>query len=225
MELIDQLKGIIASLLIINAAFLFLTTDIDPVDSPQWDLYLKLSDFKQSYLHLLAEEDYCKKVRKYREKNPVELQENGLPVPESRVMYTTFGSLYYTRAVFQETQNLVLKEYIEQSSIETLPEVYIPKNITMFYTMKMLDFHRHLKLGKTFLCQGQRYNHIPGNVFLDSKKQNQIDFRLYAKLYKDRTHCFDPWKIIPFSYILSDQSECTLFIKSLEDHLQNPKIK
>lgn len=86
----------------------------------------------------------------------------------------------------------------------------------MFFVKNPIWHDTH-KIGSDFLCQGQLYNHIPGNTNLNFKDTIANSFRKLKDHYKDRSHCFDPWKAHPYTLDLSDKSQCLEFLNHLQD--------
>ena len=79
-------------------------------------------------------------------------------------------------------------------------------SITMFFHKS--DWHTSQMIGKSFLCEGQRYNHIPGNKHLVYKDLISNHIKSYAKHYNYNKTCFDYDKFMPESYDLTNIYEC-----------------
>lgn len=54
----------------------------------------------------------------------------------------------------------------------------MPRGINMFFHLSAVWHIRH-KIGMHFLCEGQMYNHIPGNLYLSYKDYAALRLREY----------------------------------------------
>lgn len=73
---------------------------------------------------------------------------------------------------------------------------------------KTPNWHYYREIGKHFLCDSQRYTHIPGNEHIVHKDEAAKNVREYGEHYTTRPDCFDPWKWMPKTYDLNKKSEC-----------------
>lgn len=79
-----------------------------------------------------------------------------------------------------------------------------------------------MEIGKNFACEGQRYNHIPGNEYLDNKDTSVLDLLNYSENHRD---CFDVWNFTPYTLILEDKKQCETFVESLRLQKDSKDIK
>lgn len=192
--------------------------------SIQWELYLRSSSFPKSYQEITSDSMYCEKVSEYRKSHPIRVDERGLPIQQDRILFLDFPRRYYTYKVLSESYTLALPGYYYTESSTNRSLTAFPLNITLFYTM-MPAFHNKFKINHSFLCKGQKYNHIPGNVFLDYKDQNALDFRTYSDYYSNQKHCFQLNQSVPHTLVLSSKTELDLFMVSLQENIDNSEIR
>jgi len=191
-------------------------------ESPQWNSYISYGKFVPEYQKIKADPEYCKRVEDYRKLHPPKLDKRGLPVKQDRVMYSNFPYYYFIKKVMDETNTLVLVPYQDSSNLKVTPTFLAPE-ILMFYHMNP-KYHNRLQIDRDFVCPGQRYNHIPGNVYLDAKDQNALDMRQYSKHYLGREKCFDPWEVMPYTLVLDVPEQCQEFISYLESSVNSTEI-
>ena len=77
-------------------------------------------------------------------------------------------------------------------------------------------------IGTSFLCKGQRYNHIPGNIHMVYKDLFANHAKEYYKFYQFRNDCFDFYHFLPKTYDLNIENDCKEIINILKpsDYLQ-----
>jgi len=63
-----------------------------------------------------------------------------------------------------------------------------------------------LKIGTSFDCLTQAYNHIPGHDTLNQKNKVSQALVSYRQFYKDRPQCFSEKKFFPQTWILHNKA-------------------
>ena len=87
------------------------------------------------------------------------------------------------------------------------------------------SWHLNFKIGTHFLCEGQRYNHIPGNGWLNFKDVSANSLRKYNEYYFDRPQCFDAWRVMPYTLDLTQTAQCFEFLDALYDAVRSRNIQ
>lgn len=100
----------------------------------------------------------------------------------------------------------------------------ISPNVLIFHH-KTPQWHLRHKIGSHFLCDGQRYNHIPGHEHFVNKDEMGRLNRDYGLHYTDRKHCFDSWEFMPETLDLSDPEECVEFFERMNKDSDPGTIK
>lgn len=174
--------------------------------------------------HRLDDDDfYCQKVEEYQKTHPIKLNSLGIPEKADRVVYSDYYINNLVRDVIKSTGREVLPEYI-LGSLRDLPLTSLPVETNMFFH-KSMEFHLYHKIGTHFLCPGQRYNHIPGHEHMVNKDEAAWNTRNYGDYYKDRLHCFDPWKFLPYTLDLSNKEQCLEIIIELKNDNDPDTVK
>jgi len=181
--------------------------------SEPWKEYLRNSQFHIKYQRIEDNDNYCSEVAEYQEKNPVQLDENNLPLSSYRVFCSDYLNANLVKDVMRETGQIVLKKHTIETSPET-PLEQLPPNINMFFH-KSPSWHRKHKIDVHFLCEGQRYNHIEGHQQMVYKDGAARACRDYGKYYSGRKDCFNPWAFMPETFDLSDREDCLKITKYL----------
>jgi len=88
-------------------------------------------------------------------------------------------------------------------------EYDIEKNINVYYINGPLDLYQYI--GKTFGCQTQMYNHIPGQENLIRKDLVAKSITTYAEKYQDRPECFSYDRFFPQTWHLTNKTQCLEF--------------
>lgn len=60
------------------------------LESEAWKLYIKSLNLETNFHKILADDDYCDRVKEYRKKNPIRLDSKGLPLPDYKVIYSNY---------------------------------------------------------------------------------------------------------------------------------------
>jgi hypothetical protein len=101
----------------------------------------------------------------------------------------------------------------------------LPEELDIFFT-KIPTWHLKRTIGVHFLCEGQRYGHIPGNEHIVHKDEAAINAVEYSKYYADgREHCFDPWVFMPKTYVLNDKEQCLEIYGILQSEAKSDEIR
>lgn len=218
-----NLKGIVISLFALNFLVTYYFTDWikDPFldrkrgdykNSDQWEAYLE-SIKKGPHIHkVLNDDNYCDSVKKYRDKFPVILDNKGLPITSDRILYSNFPNWYFVKKILGNFTTLILNNHTDSNS-HNVYRTRLPLNITFFYHMTT-NYHEGKQIDTQFLCKGQRYNHIPGNFYLDGKDYNALDYRTYKSYYRNRQSCWDDF--LPKTLVLSEYEDCEEFMNDLK---------
>lgn len=171
---------------------------------------------------LSNDSEYCERVKAYRKKHPVALNSDEFPI--DRVIYSTFPNSYFIKQILYEKNNLVLVDISENGNPFKMAPKNLPEDILIFYTMTPF-YHMRIEIGKGFACEGQRYNHFPGNFYMDSKIENALDFREYSKHYIGREQCFDLGEVYPYTLVLKHSDECAEFMEDLRTNQNEQGIR
>jgi hypothetical protein len=170
---------------------------------------------------LINEDDYCDRVVAWRAANPLHFGEDGLPVKEDRVALSDYKSGNLVKKVLSESGVLVLKQYDLSMKKGNLPELSpMPVNILLFYHKSPSWHNKHL-IGKHFLCPGQFYNHLPGNLHMGNKDVIVDQVREYGNYYEGRQHCFNPWKFLPYTINMKRRDHCLELVENLKADSRN----
>ena len=112
-----------------------------------------------------------------------------------------------------------MPQHFTRMNADFHPTEKLYPEITLFFVHEPTwhDFH---EIGVHFLCEGQRYNHIPGNQYLNFKDKAANSVQKYAeKVYGYRKDCFDPWKFMPYTVDLSDFYKCKDFFRKISNEI------
>ena len=224
-------KLIFFSMLFVNALLLILInppiTDIlmhppqsHYTKSTEWELYQSSIKHGSHIQKVLNDDDYCERVEAFRKFTPISLDSNGLPSIQQRVVYSNYPNWYFVKKILANNTNLVLEEYVDSST--KLNKVHLVENITLFFHMTT-EYHEGKQIDTQFLCKGQRYNHIPGNIYIDSKDTNALDIYEYKNIYRNNPECAIDF--FPNTLVLDNISDCQIFIKDLQSNNSIQKIK
>lgn len=185
--------------------------------SPQWEEYLSRLSTDRMHQNIINFSGYCEAVSKSRFFSKSYLNSKGIPITSSKIVYSDFTFDSYTRKVLQNYTKLVMPHHFTRMNSQYHPWERLYPEINLFFVHEPA-WHDYHELGLHFLCEGQRYNHIPGNHHLNFKDETVNRLQEYAKKhYAGRKHCFDPWKIIPFTYDLTDIQQCKSFFAELAE--------
>lgn len=190
--------------------------------SPQpWDQSIAWKEYIQRLLpdrmhqNIINFPTYCDEVSKYQSTSKIYLNSLGIPIRSNKILYADYTYDSYTRKVLSNYTKLVMPEHFTRMNSKYHPWEKLYPEISMFFVHEPA-WHDYHEIGKHFLCQGQRYNHIPGNHHLNFKDETANRLQEYAKKhYKGRANCFDPWTILPKTYDLSDLNQCKEYFSQL----------
>ena len=173
----------------------------------------------QKEVDFANEDNYCQKVEEYRKAHPIKFDSKGIPIWRDRNTCTDYQTEQVPRQVLQAYTNMTYKPKIANQKVH--PPFSPAYNL--FFVVKSRWHVNHL-IEKHFLCKGQRYNHIPGIAWINYKDLTANMFREYANYYKGREHCFDPWKIMPYTLDLTQEDQCREFLSILEKERDSSEI-
>ena len=193
-------------------------------DSEPWNEYLEKLELNKKDLNLLDDEDYCKKVQEYRQNNPIQFDSRGLPTKEYRTVFSEFPRSDFVGNVLSNYTTLVNKRHILGANKEKIPYEPISPAATIFFHIRPTWHYKH-QMGVHFLCEGQRYNHIHGNLWLSFKDITANKIRDYSQYYEGREDCFDPWKVVPYTLDITDYEQCQHFKTLLLDDQYEYDVK
>jgi len=182
-------------------------------DSEPWKEYLESLRLNRSHQNIINQNDYCELVKDYQASNPLKLGPKGIPL--QKVVFSDFSHKSFPHKVLKNYTDLVLLEHFTRMHPKLHPYEQLPPNISIFFHHEVV-WHKYHKIGEQFLCQGQRYNHIPGNIYLSFKDTTINNFIEYQKHNQE----FKPWEVMPKSWDLSDLSQCKDFFSVLQKDAQ-----
>jgi len=190
--------------------------------SIQWYDYLRKGKFDSDHQGIIRDPEYCEKVAKFRQAYPLEIGQDGLP--KHKVFFSDYKKPNLVKSVMRSMGKLALESHVVGSDEYNTPLEYLDPSILVFYH-KSTEWHYKHRIGEEFLCENQRYNHIPGNHHMIYKDEAARSARVYGKYYFDREHCFDPWKFMPRTYDLSNKEECREILGILKSDTEPEKVK
>jgi len=153
---------------------------------------------------------YCDEVAEYQKRNEVVFDRRGLPTKEHRKVFTSYSKGKLVGDALWNNTNVVTDWGASRSNRPP-----ISPSADMFF-IKREFWYKRRTIGKDFLCEGQRFNHIIGNNYIGGKKHTVAQIQKYAKYYKGREHCFDPWKVMPYTLDMTDKNQCKEFLEILK---------
>jgi hypothetical protein len=190
----------------------------------QWEEYLDLVDLEHDHQQIINEDDYCARVVEWQAAHPIRLGANSLPIKVDRVTFSDYLNGNLVKDVLKSSGILVLKEYnieIEEYDWQDLPALTtLPVSIRLF-VHKSPSWHLYHLIGEHFLCEGQFYNHIPGNDHLTSKDEIVDQVREYGAYYEGREECFNPWKFLPYTLNMKNRAHCLELVEHLKADKQS----
>ena len=211
---LSKIKEIIILLLLVNF-FLLLLRRTHWSESPQWSEYLTRLSTERMHQNIINFPEYCKEVNRHHLSSTLYFNAKGIPISSSKILYSDFTYDSYTRKVLLNHTKLVMPHHFTRMNSQYHPWEKLYPEISLFFVHEPA-WHDYHQIGLHFLCDGQRYNHIPGNHHLNFKDETANRLQEYSKThYAGRKHCFSPWEITPFTYDLSDISQCRAFFQEL----------
>ena len=177
---------------------------LQPVDeSSNEHLFAPGDYYIKPFLGLKQDEEYCDKHRAYFTRNP------NFIFKELNFM-TDWGHDSLMRGKVASVIGNDIQMYISFDMPKSDTREYdIEKNINVYYINGPLDLYQHI--GKTFGCQTQMYNHIPGQENLVRKDLVSRSITTYAEKYKDKPQCFSYDRFFPQTWHLLDKAQCIDF--------------
>ena len=193
-------------------------------ESQPWKTYLDSLNLNKDHQNILNDPDYCQKVKEYQGATKLSFDSRGLPLKKSKVVYSDYSPGLLVKKILKNYTTPVLLNHFGGMSKGKTPYDNLPQSVNMFFELQP-SWHIYHQIGVNFLCEGQIYNHIPGNSWLNYKDVTANTMREYSKYYVGREHCFDPWKVMPYSLDLTIESDCEEFTRELEENLNSKEIK
>ncbi|CAG9335966.1 unnamed protein product [Blepharisma stoltei] len=181
-----------------------------------WKNYLSTLELKIKHQNIVNDNNYCEYVMNYQQDHLITLDQDGLPIKQQRIIFSDFNNNTFPKKILNRISTLSMTEHFTRMNPERHPYEKLKPNINLFFHHEPL-WHEFHEIGKHFLCQGQRYNHIPGNENINYKDTTINTFRNYTKHYVGRMQCFNPWMVMPYSLDLSDENQCKEFFNRLND--------
>lgn len=175
-----------------------------------WETYLSDYDYNDEYYHIINDESYCDKVKNVNIITKFNISE--LEYKNNRIIYSDYKQGNLVKSVLKKNGRLVLTKH-NLNSPSNMRDRYLDPKITMFFHKSM--WHFHMMIGTSFLCEGQKYNHIPGNIYLSYKDLITKQAKLYSQSYEPRDFCFNVDEFMPKTYDLTDEAECLEIVKIL----------
>ena len=193
-------------------------------ESLPWINYLESLTLTKTINNIRNDPLYCERVKNYKKNHKVTFDQRGIPVKKDRVVFSQYPDYQLIKQVITNYTTLAnLKSQPGNSEKKVKAEKFDPR-ISLFMNRR-ITWHRYHKIGTHFLCEGQRYNHIPGAEKLNYKDVIANTMRDYGEYYSGREHCFDPWKIMPQTLDLTVKEQCLEFKSYLQQSLHDPQIR
>uniref|UniRef100_A0A7S3I8V1 Uncharacterized protein n=1 Tax=Fabrea salina TaxID=342563 RepID=A0A7S3I8V1_9CILI len=183
-------------------------------ESQPWKTYLDSLNLNKDHQNILNDPDYCEKVKEYQRATKLSFDSRGLPLKKSKVVYSDYSPGLLVKKILKNYTTPVLLNHFGGMSKGKTPYDNLPQSVNMFFELQP-SWHIYHQIGVNFLCEGQIYNHIPGNSWLNYKDVTANTMRDYSKYYVGREHCFDPWKVMPYTLDMTDKKQCKEFLEIL----------
>lgn len=167
------------------------------------------SNYSKPFMGIKHDQEYCKKARAYFAEYPHEIFENFngiMDFPPSHPMRSTVLPLIGND----------IQKHISVYQVNA-----IKHNFTYNLTSKVNGFfindmvHYYHQIGKSFACNLQTYNHIPGHGTLNRKDKAAESLVNYSRLYEDRPQCFNSSKFFPKTWVLYIEDQCRDFFEHI----------
>jgi hypothetical protein len=192
--------------------------------SPSWFEYLELSKFERSHQKITRQDDYCLIVAQWQSQNPLKFDSNGRIDQDSRVVFSDYPLGNLVGIVISEVARKTMRGHsINMDKALTRWEPLDPA--IRLFLHKTPQWHLYHRIGSEFLCEGQRYNHIPGHEHIIHKDEFARLAYEYGLHYADRPECFKAWEFMPLTYDLNRKDDCETIVKLLEDDTDRKRIK
>jgi len=156
---------------------------------------------------ILAEDDYCNRVRANFVENPEKIMTDMSFVTDHAI------SSFLRKTIFPAIGLDPQPELHRGKSAKELATATIPfrTDLSIFYGDFVL--YQHMDIGKHFSCLSQESNFIPGHSSLYRKDYVAKNFNQYVKKYEDKPQCFDGEGYYPRAYLMTNKDECVEFFK------------
>lgn len=208
--------------------FYYIVTNI-PIDSPggsysldveedivPWEFSTQYREYLNTIVLTVTDENiknddnYCKYVENYQKSRKIELDANGLPEKKYRFIFSDYSPGLLLKEILREIAVLANPKLIGNKDFKDAPLEELDPKIDIFFHLKPA-WHQVHQIERHFLCENQRYNHIPGNLYLNFKDIMANSMRKYAKNFVNREKCFEPWEIMPETFDMYDKVQCLEF--------------
>jgi hypothetical protein len=156
------------------------------------------------YWHIISDSSYCSSSNTSKPSNPSKI-------------YSDYNPGNLVRTVISKNHELVHKSHHLNS--KSKEDSYLDPEISLFF--HKTDWHMYQAIGSMFLCEGQRYNHIPGNTNLVFKDIISLNLQKYLKsLPSDSSPAF----FLPETFDLSSRPSCLEFLAELDRSSDDSEI-
>eukprot|EP00359_Climacostomum_virens_P001647 CAMPEP_0204899276 /NCGR_PEP_ID=MMETSP1397-20131031/1766_1 /ASSEMBLY_ACC=CAM_ASM_000891 /TAXON_ID=49980 /ORGANISM="Climacostomum Climacostomum virens, Strain Stock W-24" /LENGTH=483 /DNA_ID=CAMNT_0052067223 /DNA_START=189 /DNA_END=1637 /DNA_ORIENTATION=+ len=198
--------------------------DIPYLAAPSWSEYTSRGNFIRNHQKIERQENYCTLVKEWQDANPLQLAEDGSVDRESRQIYSDYPAGNLVQGVLHRNAKLVNRGHTIHMDKVNVPWEPLDPSIRIFYH-KTPGWHLYHRIGSEFLCEGQRYNHIPGHEHIINKDEfARLNYE-YGQYYASRPQCFQAWEFMPLTYDLNRQGDCEAFLEELEADNDLKRIK
>lgn len=130
-------------------------------------------------------------MKEYQISRMINFDAKGLPSKEQRHIFTDYSPGLLVRTILEEISILSNPRLFGNMNTQNNELEKIDPKVEIFFHLKPA-WHQLHQIERHFLCEGQRYNHIPGNIYLSFKDVIANSFKKYAKKYEGRKVCFQP---------------------------------
>lgn len=163
-----------------------------------WINYIGGNNFI-GYKKVIPQADYCQKVQMWLKANPIEFGKDGLPLKDYRYIYNDYAVFTNTKEIIKDVATLAKKIQLPDGKLG------LDYRTNMFY-FKLVNRHNFFQIDKNILCEGQLYNHIPGNEHIATKEGLVRSITEYFQMFGQ--DCIVPWSFMPETYDLSIEDQC-----------------
>jgi hypothetical protein len=158
--------------------------------------YLSSLDSTPYHQNIANQKNYCELVQAHQSSHH-----------PKKVLFTDLPPTSALKSLLSKHFTLTNTNHYTEMDRNSSPYEYLSPSITLFY-ISSTNWHSFHIAGVHFLCEGQAYNHIPGDSTFSLSK----GFREKAKLY----YQIDLFSRVFNTYDLTDFLECEEFIEFAE---------
>jgi len=156
---------------------------------------------------ILAEPDYCERVRANFVRDPQYMMNNMSFVTDHALSSDLRKDIF--PAIGLDPQRELHRTKTDKEM--TTPTIPFRTDLSIFYGDFVL--YQYMDIGKHFSCLTQASNFIPGHSSLYRKDYVARSFNEYVKEYEDRPECFNADSFFPRSWLMTNKEECVEFFK------------